>query len=226
MDQRRASPSEITLALDNLLADAIDTTFNSLGEGTKQAILYQLKNRFALSLDSPGLTIDRLSTAVMDIFGVDGGRLLMERIWLGLEELAARDSKVYCLVGSRGRNSTIPSQLFDDEKAFNDYVCGIFREFVSDALGPDVFTWLEFRLQQEGTSFKRFYLDADAISTVLWTNFSTAAAFLENNLISSISKKFELSDVVPRNNSLRKRLDVIRNQVITRDSGSVVRKKI
>jgi hypothetical protein len=221
MNERRAFPPAEAIVLDQLLSDAIDLTFGSLGESTKQAVLYQLKSRYALSLGSPGLTIDRFSRAVIDIFGIEGGRLLMEKIWLTLEELAAKDSKVYCLVASRGKNS--PSQLFDDEKAFNDYVSGIFREFVNDALGPDVFTWLEFRLQQEGTTFKKFYFDADTISAVLWTNFSTAAEFLENNLISLISGKFGISNV-PTKTNLRKRLDFIRTHVIISESPDLVRK--
>jgi hypothetical protein len=75
-----------------LLPEAVSIVFDSLCDGAKNAVLIQLKHRYALTLDSPGITVEKLSVAIIDIFGIDGGQMLTEKIWLTIEEMIASEA--------------------------------------------------------------------------------------------------------------------------------------
>ena len=88
MREAGRSASEQSLP-NSLLPAAFDKVFSALGESVKAAILHQLRSRFALALDSPDLTFERLAVAIVDIFGTNGGQFLVERMWVTMEEMAS-----------------------------------------------------------------------------------------------------------------------------------------
>lgn len=169
------------IPINDLLPQALDKTLSILGEGPKKAVLFTLEEKYGLLIKSRMLMLDSVRDAIIDLFGPDGSRLILERLWLELEELADNKTKI-----QTPQPKQIAKKLSPDEK-FNNHVSGVFADFITEMLGADVYTWIESKLRMQNTTLKNAYLDANKIAPVLWESFSTAGGFLLNNMIRQLA---------------------------------------
>ena|SRR5581483_4113099 len=197
------------VSIASILPQALENTLSPLGQGPKTAVLFTLEQKYGLSMKNHVLTTDSLAKAILDLFGQDGGRLLLEKLWISLEELAQsniNNASVSC------SPDTSDKKMSPDEQ-FNSQVSSIFIDFISDTLGQDVYMWVEAKLREQNISLKNSYFDADRISPVLWTSFSSAADFLLNNLIRNLSSSLNVEPVnYTKDSKLQAILDDIKNR--------------
>src|SRR5262249_24897346 len=151
-----------------------------LGDGPKTAVLFTLDQKYGIAVKGPVLAFEGVGTAILDLFGQDGGRMLLEKMWVNMEVLA--ESQIKSL-GPQSKEIDIHQTIqtvraAHSDQDFNDAVSRIFAEFVSETFGEDIYTWLEGMMRDRGTTLKNLYFDADKISDILWATFSSAASFV------------------------------------------------
>ena len=66
--------------MESRLRQAFDRTLDALGEPSKKAILYHLVNHSGLDLESPGLTIEQVESALAALLGM-GASIVMGRLY-------------------------------------------------------------------------------------------------------------------------------------------------
>lgn len=76
--------------MDRLLPKAYEKALEFLGEPAKRELLFRLKKKYSLS-SGKKLTLQALRLTADEIFGPDGARLIIEQVWLTLEEIAEAD---------------------------------------------------------------------------------------------------------------------------------------
>jgi hypothetical protein len=185
-----------------MLPYALENALSVLGEGPKKAVLFTLEEKYGLSIKSRTLTLESVTAAINDLFGPDGGHLLLEHMWLELEALAEDENKRH-VTGPRS-----PVRELTPDQKFNSHISSVFIGFISEMLGPDVYTWIESKLRMQDTTLKNAYFDADKIAPVLWTAFSSAGGFLLSNLVRQVSVSLGIQPVAYRQDvSLKALLD-------------------
>ena len=212
----RSSSNQMHVPMSTLLPEALDKTLALLGDGPKRAVLFTLEQKYHLAVSNPVLTFGGISQAILDLFGQDGGRLLLEKLWINLEVLAeAEVNSNQSFRGNTGRQITVRQRQTSPEEAFNELVSRIFADFISEMCGEDMYTWLESKMRDEGTTLKNFYFDADKVSAVLWQSFRTAAGFLLDNLLVKVSTASGAKTIrrYREGFSLREILDNIRQEI-------------
>ena len=164
-------------------------------------------------MNGPILSFERVSQAILDLFGQDGGRLLLENMWVNLEELAASKSSSTIGRGTEGSYQETKKTLSSEDQ-FNDQVSKIFANLISEMMGQDVYTWLEGKARVNGTTLKNLYFDADRIAPLVFSSFSSAANFLLDNLVVKVSTSMGVSTVHYANgSSLKAIMEDIRRQI-------------
>ena len=161
-------------------------TLAVFGDGPKKAVLFTLEEKYDLPLNGPLLSLDRASNAIIDLFGQDGGQLLLEQLWVNLEVLA--ESKITTFNENKFVNRlAVQDEWSKSDEGFNKLVSQALRDSISEMYGEEFFTWLEERMRLEGTTLSNCYHDADKINEILWRLFRSATTFLIENILGRLS---------------------------------------
>ena len=176
------------IPINSLVPEALDMTLSVLGDGPKKAVFFTLEQKYNLPLHGPLLSIDRVSNAILDLFGQDGGRLLLEKLWINLEGLAESKSKLSSHAVRRTEISIAHShEWLGTDESYNKLISKVFADFIVEMYGQEMHTWLEDKMRNEGTTLLKCYLDADKINEILWRLFRSATSLLIENLMLRLS---------------------------------------
>jgi hypothetical protein len=170
-----------------LLPSALDMTLTALGDGPKAAILATLQQKYGLDAKGPAIDKDKLSASILEMFGHEGGQMLLQKLWLNLEAISGQKLS-HPAPALKSRDKVVHRKRISAEE-FNGEVSKVISDFILEALGPESFSWLEIRLREHNTSLKWCYFDADKISPILWSSFNTASDFILNRMMTRLCTK-------------------------------------
>lgn len=67
---------------------ALDKALNMLGQTSKKALLFHLKERYGISFDDNAFSVEQLFSALRDILGNGGASIIMEKVFLERDRIS------------------------------------------------------------------------------------------------------------------------------------------